>query len=301
MIELYTIWLKSCYEIIMKMKLLRATSSLRMGFILGVGIFLSHNAVAQITPVNYGSASSFSILSGAGITFAATGPSTITGNIGSYPTLSITGVPANVIFTTGASQNQGGDALTQAATTDLSTAFAIAAGETVTTVLVGGDNQLGGKTLFPGVYQLPAAATANLIGTLTLDPNGVANPVWVFEAASTLITASNSSVVFAAGANADDVLWVVGSSATLGSGTDFSGTIMAAASITLNTDVTLDGRAWAEVGAVTLDKDTVTGLTSASIGNAPPATVPDNGSTLLLLGVGLTALLASCRRFIASA
>jgi type VI secretion system secreted protein VgrG len=283
----------------MKTKLMTVTFSLRMGLIVAAAIFLSHSATAQITPVSYGSASSFSILSGAGITFAATGPSTISGNIGAYPTLSITGVPANVVFTTGASQNQGGDALTQDATAALSTAYPIAAGETVTTVLTGSDNQLGGQTLVPGVYQLPAAATANLIGTLTLDPNGVANPVWIFEATSTLITASNSSVVLDPGAVPCDVLWVVGSSATLGTGTNLVGTIMASASITLNTNVTLDGRAWAVTGAVTLDEDTVTGLPCTSIGDPKIATVPDNGGTLLLLGAGLAALLGFGRRFIA--
>jgi type VI secretion system secreted protein VgrG len=168
----------------------------------------------------------------------------------------------------------------------------------VTNVLTGSDNQLGGKILFPGVYQLPAAATANLIGTLTLDANGVTNPVWIFEATSTLVTASNSSIVLGSGVVPCDVLWVVGSSATLGTGTDFAGTIMASASITLNTNVTLDGRAWALTGAVTLDEDVVTGLPCTSIGNAP-ATVPDNSGTLLLLGSGLLALLGFGRRFIA--
>ena len=279
------------------MEFLDVTYSLRIGLVAAALIFLHHNARAQITPVNYGAASSFSILSGAGITFAATGPSTITGNIGSYPTLSITGVPANVIFTTGPSQNHGGDALTQSGKADLSTAFSVAAGETVTTVLSGSDNQLGGKILFPGVYRLPAAATANLIGTLTLDAHGVANPVWIFEATSTLVTASNSSVVLGSGVVPCDVLWVVDSSATLGTGTDFAGTIMASASITLNTNVTLDGRAWALTGAVTLDEDTVTGLPCTSIGNDPVVSVPDGAGTLLLLASGLAALLGFGRRF----
>lgn len=270
----------------------------RICLVATAGMILSHSATAQVTPVDYGVASSFSILSGAGITFAATGQSTITGNIGSYPTLSITGVPANVVFTTGSTQNQGGNALTQGATSALSTAYAVAAGETVNTILTGSDNQLGGKTLVPGVYQLPAAATANLIGALTLDPNGVTNPVWIFEATSTLVTASNSSVVLDPGVVPCDVLWVVGSSATLGSGTDFAGTIMAYASITLNTNVTLDGRAWAETGAVTLDEDTVTGLPCNSIGDPVTATVPDNGSTLLLLISGLAALMGVGRRLV---
>ena len=272
------------------------TFLLRMGFVAAASIFLSHSATAQITPVNYGTASSYSVLSGAGITFAATGPSTITGNIGSFPTLSITGVPANVIFTVGLSQNQAGGALTQSAKTDLSIAFPIAAGEAVNTTLSGGDNQLGGQTLLPGVYLLPAAATANLIGTLTLDPNGELNPVWIFEATSTLVTASNSSVILDPGVVPCDVVWVVGSSATLGTGTNFSGTIIASASITLNPNVTLTGRAWAQTGAVTLDEDTVTGLTSTSIGN-PAVSVPDSVGTLLLLAGGLAALLGFGRRF----
>ena len=280
----------------MKKKFLAIAYLPRVCLVAAATIFLSHNATAQITPVDYGSASSFSILSAAGITFAATGLSTITGNIGSYPTLSITGVPANVIFTTGPSQNHGGDALTQSATSDLAAAFTVAAGETVTHILAGGDNQLGGQTLFPGVYQLPAATTANLNGILTLDANGETNPVWIFEATSTLITASSSSVVLGSGVVPCDVLWVVGSSATLGTGTVFAGTIMASASITVNTGVTLDGRAWAVTGAVTLDEDTVTGLPCTSIGNAE-APVPDNGGTMLLFGLGLAALLGFGRRF----
>jgi len=283
----------------MKMKSMNVTYSLRMGLVAAAAIFLSHNATAQITPIDYGTASSFSILSGAGITVAATGPSTISGNIGSYPTLSITGVPANVVFTTGPTQNQGGDGLTQSATTDASNAYTVAAGETVTTVLAGSDNQLGGLTLVPGVYQMSAASTANLIGSLTLDPNGVTNPVWIFEATSTLVTASNSSVILDPGVVPCDVVWVVGSSATLGTGTDFAGTIMASASITLNTTVTLDGRAWAMTGAVTLDEDTVTGLPCTSIGEPKVATVSDHGSTLLLLASGLAALLGFGRRFLA--
>ena len=275
------------------------TYSLRIGLVAAAVIFLRCNAVAPITPVNYGAASSFSILSYAGITFAATGKSTISGNIGSFPTLSITGVPANVVFTTGPTQNQGGDGLTQSATTDASNAYTVAAGETVTTVLAGSDNQLGGLTLVPGVYQMSAASTANLIGSLTLDPNGVTNPVWIFEATSTLVTASNSSVILDPGVVPCDVVWVVGSSATLGTGTDFAGTIMASASITLNTTVTLDGRAWAMTGAVTLDEDTVTGLPCTSIGEPKVATVPDHGSTLLLLASGLAALLGFGRRFLA--
>ncbi len=81
--------------------------------------------------------------------------------------------------------------------------------------------------------------------------------VFIFEVASTLITASDSSVVLINGAQPCNVFWQVGSSATLGTGTTFVGTVIALASITLDTNATMSGRALARNGAVTLDSNTV--------------------------------------------
>jgi hypothetical protein len=270
------------------------TGSLRMGLVVAAAVFQQHNAAAQIT---YGTADSFAVLAGAGIT--VTGPvnsTTITGDIGSFgSSTAITGL-GNVVLT---GTNHAGDAVTQGAKIDLGIAYGVAAGEPATIDYGAGDNQLGGKFLFPGVYRFGEASTANLIGALTLDPNGVANPVWIFQATSTLVTASNSSVVLMPGATPCDVLWVVGSSATLGTGTDFVGTIMASASIGLDTGATLHGRAWAETASVTLDNNTITGLPCTSLGGAEVVgtSVPDSGSTLLLLGSGLATLLGFRRRF----
>jgi hypothetical protein len=108
-----------------------------------------------------------------------------------------------------------------------------------------------------------------LTGALTL--NGGPDSVWVFQTPSTLITASNSSIVFTGGANACNVFWQVGSSATLGTDSSFAGTIMALTSISMTTRATLTGRALARNGAVTLDTNTITQPTCAA---APPTDTP---------------------------
>src|SRR5207244_13299962 len=108
---------------------------------------------------------------------------------------------------------------------------------------------LGGLTLVSGVY---AGGAVGLTGTLTLDAEGDSSAVFVFQTASTLITASNSVVSLIGGASACNVYWKVGSSATLGTTSDFVGTIIALTSITVTTGATVDGRLLARNGAVTL-------------------------------------------------
>jgi hypothetical protein len=114
---------------------------------------------------------------------------------------------------------------------------------------------LVGRTLFPGVYTVPAGTT-NLSGVLTLDGQGNANAAWVFQMLSTLITSPNSVVnIINAGAGSG-VYWNVGSSATIDTNTTFVGNILSQASITFNTSATdLCGRALARTGAVTLDQN----------------------------------------------
>jgi len=114
---------------------------------------------------------------------------------------------------------------------------------------------LGGRTISPGVYQ---GGTIELTGTVTLDGGGDPNAVFVFKAASTLVTASSSRVVLVNGAQACNVFWQVGSSATLGTTTAFAGTVIADISITATTGTTVNGRLLARHGAVTLDTSTIT-------------------------------------------
>ena len=245
--------------------------------LLAAVLFLHQNAAAVPTMVNMGTASGFAVLAGSGITI--TGPTTITGDIGTFPTTSITGL-GNVTLT---GVNQAGSAVTQNAKNDLVTAYNDAAGRTYDVAYAGGFD-LVGLTLNSGVYH--DASSLFLSGTLTLDAQGNPDAVWIFQAGSTLITASDSKVNLIGGAQACHVFWQVGSSATLGTYADFVGNILALTDVTLNTGATVNGRVLAENGAVTLDNNTITKSVCNSV-----ASVPETGSTLLLLGIGLAGLL----------
>jgi hypothetical protein len=120
---------------------------------------------------------------------------------------------------------------------------------------------LGGLTLAPGLYTNSTSSGISGTGAnaiLHLDAKGDGNAVWVFQMGSTFITDSGTSVVLAGGAQANNVYWQVGSSATLGTNSSFDGNILAAISITLNHGTTLLGRALTQTGAVTLDTNVIT-------------------------------------------
>src|SRR5436305_14847603 len=95
-------------------------------------------------------------------------------------------------------------------------------------------------------------------GDLTLDAEGDAIAVFIFQIATTLTTSAARQVFLIGSAKAANVFWQVGTSATLATTTGFKGTIMADQSITLGTGATLDGRALARIGAVTMDGNTIT-------------------------------------------
>jgi hypothetical protein len=135
---------------------------------------------------------------------------------------------------------------------DLITASNDAAGRTPFTTVSG---DLGGTTLVAGVYH--SASSMGLTGTVTLNGGGNPDTVWIFQAGSTLTTASSSTVALENGAQACNVFWQVGSSATLGTTTNFAGTIIATTSITLDTGATVNGRVLALGGAVTMDDNTI--------------------------------------------
>jgi hypothetical protein len=216
-------------------------------FAVGLLVALVGGAQAASTAVPLGTADSFAVLAGAGIT--NTGPTTLNGDLGTFPTTTITGSASLTITGT----NHNGDSVTQQAKTDLVTAYNNAAGQGPTSPIVA---DLGGQTLVPGVYN--SASSIGLTGALTLNAGGNPNAVFVFQAGSTLTTASGSSVNLTNGAQACNVFWQVGSSATLGTGSAFRGTIMALTSITLTTGATVEGRVLARNGAVTLDTNTIT-------------------------------------------
>ena len=203
------------------------------------------------TSVDLGTGGSFAVLAGSGVT--NTGPSVINGDLGSSPTPAITGfggAPGGTVNGT----IHSADAAAAQAQADLTTAYNDAAGQGPPNTLA---TELGGQVLTPGVYE-SSSGTFGITGSVTLDAQGDPDAVFIFDAATTLITASGSQVNMINGAQSCRVFWKVGSSATLGTSSDFAGNILALESISLNDDVSVQGRLMARNGAVTLINDTVT-------------------------------------------
>jgi hypothetical protein len=249
--------------------------------LLGGAVDALGTAAAQ-PPVGLGTATPFAILAGSTVT--NTGPSVISGDVGLAPGTAVTGFPPGKVED---GTTYVADAKALQAQSDLTTAWNDAAGRTPFTTV---SKDLGGQMLAPGVYQ--SAAAMSLTGTVTLDGQGNADAVFIFKAGSTLITASTSKVALIRGAQACNVFWEVGSSATLGTGNDFVGTIMALTSATVDTDTTVAGRVLARNGAVTLDDDFITTptcsapttTTTTTPGSATTTTSPGSATTTTVAG-----------------
>jgi len=215
---------------------------------------------ANTTKINLGKADQFALLGASGITNVSA-HTFIIGDVGSYPTCTVTGL----------TQNQVNGQLflkcshvMKKAQKDLTKAYNQAAGASCDTNLTGKD--LGGMRLGPGVYCF--SSSAGLTGTLTLDAHGNPDSQWIFQIGSTLTTATNSKVVmvlghtlppWGKGLRGCNVYWQVGSSATIGTGSTFVGKILALTSITLNGG-TFRGKALASNGAITMSaRETVDG------------------------------------------
>lgn len=215
--------------------------------------FTQVNTVTHPQGIDLGSAEDFVVLSGSGI--ANTGVTTLlTGDVGSFPTATINGLDqSNVngtLYTTASP-------IVEQAKKDLTSAYNDGQSRSLDAISLPG--QLGGLTLAPGLYV--NSTSTGISGTgpqgiLTL--NGDANAVWIFKMGSTLITDPGTSIVLAGGAQAKNIYWVVGTSATLGTNSIFFGNVIADISITLNTGASLDGRALTRSGSVSLDSNKAT-------------------------------------------
>jgi hypothetical protein len=215
------------------------------------------------TTVNLGSADPFAILAGTP-DITSTGASLVNGDVGIHPAAAITGFPPGVI--NGA--RHPADAVALQAKNSLTAAYLDAASRPVTSVVAAGT--LSG-TLVGGVYN-SGASILSIAGTVTLDGQGDPSSVWIFQATSSMVIASASRVAFINGAQPCNVFWQVTSSASLGSTADLAGTIMALDSITMANGVTLNGRALARNGTVTLINDNINRTTCATVSTTPAPT-----------------------------
>lgn len=247
-------------------------------------VFASHSRVDLLT------ADDFVVLAGSAVTGGA-GTDVITGDVGLSPTAGsaitlLTCAEVNgTIYDVNGGYTGGGGGSTACLSTnaaklttaknDLTTAYNDAAGRTTTSTIA---TELGGTTLTDGTYD-SSAGTFGITGTLTLDGGGNANAVFIFKMASTLITASSSQVSLINGAQACNVYWQVGSSATLGTSTTLVGNVLALTSITDNGSSNVNGRLLARNGAVDLENTTINKAVCGAGTAGGPAAVASSTSS----------------------
>jgi hypothetical protein len=196
--------------------------------------------------------SSFGVLAGSTVT--NTGATTVDGDLGVSPGSAITGFfPVDGGPGTVSGTIHAGDATAATAQTALTAAYNDALSRTVNSISLSGD--LTGLTLTPGLYT--STSSLGITGDVTLNALGNADAVFIIKMASTLTTGTGSHVILTGGAQASNIIWQVGTSATLGTNSVFNGTILADQSITLTTGTEMNGRALARTGAVTLDTNAI--------------------------------------------
>jgi hypothetical protein len=287
-------------------------------------------SAASPARVYLGAADHFAILGAAAITDVQSAPGVgssaiLAGDVGGYPIDGAAiGIHLAQLTTPGIIYDRDGnypgphspveprvitdDVLLSNAWLAMDAAYKDADGRAVTTDLTGQD--LGGMTLYPGVYHF--AVGAHLNGVLTLDAHGEANPYWIFQTETTLVTQAGApnepaAQVVLIGATPCDVFWQVGSSATIGTYSEFVGNIVADQMIALNTGAKLQGTAQTRVAGITLDYATIT---KGPCALAPPMPYTGKGpdastirwsiallATAILAGIfGVSFMLRSYRR-----
>src|ERR1044072_1248747 len=224
--------------------------------------------VSALTAPNLGAAGTFAVLGASTVT--AAGPSVITGNLGLSPGISVTGFPPSILVRT----LHIADPTTAQAPLDLTAAYNRAPGADPAAPArgaVGPAATRGGLTLAPGLYKSTSSLEISS-GDLTLDAQGDSSAVYIVEMSSTLVTTTCRKVIRAGGAQAANIYWQVGSSATLGVSSVFKGNILALASITAATGASVEGRLLARTAAVTVNANNVS--VAAAVAPVADVTAP---------------------------
>jgi methionine-rich copper-binding protein CopC len=211
--------------------------------------------------INLGSASTFGVLAGSTVTNG--GPTVITGDLGVSPGTAVVGFPPGTL--TGAIH--AGDAVAAKAKSDLLQGQLDAAGRLGANALAG---DLSGLTIYPGLYKNSTSVMVSS-GNVTFDAQGDPNAVFILQMGSTLTTGSGTGMVLAGGAQASNIYWSVGSSATLGVNSSFYGVILSQASITASSGCTVHGVLLTNLGAVTMQSNTISPKIRKKGGATPPA------------------------------
>lgn len=234
---------------------------------------IAPSAQAAIVPtVPLATAANYSVLGGQTVT--NTGTSSFNASIGVYPGSAIVGITPEMVSPPGTFE--AATAVALQAQSDLTAAYDYAAGQPLTGSETTVD--LVGQTLQGGVYASFSKGPLQLSGELVLDGAGDPNTVFIFQTNSTLTTGSGSTITLINGAQECNIFWQVGSSATLGTGSNFVGNIMALTSISVTTNVTVHGRALARNGSVTLDSDTFV-ASSCNLTSPVATTTPGGGGS----------------------
>lgn len=246
------------------MKILNKVPLVALTIALTLGLAGPTTVLAATSPT-LGTVGSYSVLGHTTVT--NTGGTTMPGDLGISIGGAPTGFPPGSVGPPGTIRNAADSLAAQNANT--SSFGALSAGDNAACTTDYGDvvKDLVGLTLGPGVY---CAGTFTLTGTLTLSGS---SGVWIFRSAATLITSGTANVV---GGDPCNVWWKVPSSATLGTNTSLIGNILALTSISLQTGASLNGRALAQTGAVTLDSNTITGSTCLATSTSVPG-LPNTG------------------------
>lgn len=196
-----------------------------------------------------GSSPNIVLIAGSSITSA--GATNVMGDIALSPGSSIGGFPPGILVGT----QHINDNIANQSKLDLTAAYNDAAGRTSTDIVTLSGN-IGGLTLTPGLYK-STSSLAISSGDLTFDAKGNVNAVFIIQIASALTVTAGRQVFLKGGALASNIFWQVGSSATFGTTSVFKGTLMVMQSITFNTGATLDGRAFARIGGIVLEGNTI--------------------------------------------